>query len=404
MNEKLYPLHAEGPDLIFGFSTIYFGLLAFAAIVVFLMYRRKGALPKIGEPYYDLMVLVLGMWWLGGLLIDAFAHISGVVDDTFFTPWHAIWYAGATAYGAYMFYAIIPEDGLGSLVRKPLETIQSIAPEHKAGVYGIILFGLSGFGDMIWHETLGVETSVDILLSPAHIGLFIGLMMAVTAPMWSAWADEKSGRDGFKSQVVIVFGLGAAWVGTVLITLYGNIWFDPLQTFCYDGGGSYCLNEIYDVGLSQGMRALLIQAVVSSIVVLLFIRRWMPARGSLFVLFIFPAIGIWVYSEFNNALLLMGIAWAIIVELGLPILQRGRKHLFVPLVTTSQVGVFMVSWLWRAEEWVSEIYWIEGTNLHIFPFGWTIHATFGALVMCAFIGWIVSVIAFPPPIPGLKGD
>ena len=43
--------------------------------------------------------LPLGLWCLGGLLTDAFAHISGVVDDTFFTPWHAIWYSGATAYG-----------------------------------------------------------------------------------------------------------------------------------------------------------------------------------------------------------------------------------------------------------------------------------------------------------------
>ena len=103
MSGKLYPLHTEGPDLIFGFSTIYFGLLAIASVLVFLVYKRRGTLPKIGEPYYEIFVLALGLWWLGGLLIDAFAHISGVVDDTFFTPWHAIWYAGATAYGAYMF-------------------------------------------------------------------------------------------------------------------------------------------------------------------------------------------------------------------------------------------------------------------------------------------------------------
>ena len=404
MNGKLYPLHTEGPDLIFGFSTIYFGLLAIASVLVFLVYKRRGTLPKIGEPYYEIFVLALGLWWLGGLLIDAFAHISGVVDDTFFTPWHAIWYAGATAYGAYMFYAIFPEEGLWGLVRNPLKALRDISPEHRPGVYGILLFGLSGFGDMIWHETLGVETSVDILLSPAHIGLFIGLMMAVTAPMWSAWANKESGRDGLKSQILIVFGLGAAWVGTVLITIYANIWFDPLQTFCYDGGGMYCLNDTYDVALSQGMRALLVQAFVSSVVVLLFIRRWMPARGSLFILFTFPAIGMWVYSEFNNALLFMCIAWAMVVELGLPILRRGWKRLFVPLVTTSQASVVMISWWWRSEEWVSSVYWIEGTNLHMLPFGWTIHATFGALVMCAFIGWIMSVVAFPPTIPSIDDE
>ena len=59
-----------------------------------------GALPKPGERFYDVIILVLGLWCLGGLLIDAFAHIGGRVDDTFFTEWHAVWYSGATAYGA----------------------------------------------------------------------------------------------------------------------------------------------------------------------------------------------------------------------------------------------------------------------------------------------------------------
>jgi hypothetical protein len=403
MNGKLYPLHTEGPDLIFGFSTIYFGLLSIASILVFLIYKRNGTLPKIGEPYYDIFVLAFGLWWLGGLFIDAFAHISGVVDDTFFTPWHAIWYSGATAYGAYIFYAILPEEGLWSLVRNPLKTLREVSPEHRPGVYGIILFGLSGFSDMIWHETLGVETSVDILLSPTHIGLFIGLMMAVTAPMWSAWADKKSGRDGLKSQILIIFGLGAAWVATVLITLYANIWFEPLQAFCYDGGGTYCLSETYDLALTYGMRALLVQAGVSSVMVLFFIRRWMPARGSLFILFLFPATAIWVYSEFNNALLFMGIVWAIVVELILPILRRGLKRMFVSLVAASQVVVFTASWWWRSEQWTTNTYWLEGTNLHVLPFGWTIHATIGAIVMCTIIGLIASIVAFPPPIPAL-GD
>ena len=100
----------------------------------------------------------------------------------------------------------------------------------------------------------------------------------------------------------------------------------------------------------------------------------------------------------------MCIAWAMVVELGLPILQRGWKRLFVPLVTTSQVSVVMISWWWRSEEWASSTYWIEGTNLHMLPFGWTIHATFGALVMCAFIGWIMSVVAFPPTIPSIDDE
>lgn len=96
-----------------------FGTLVIAGSVGFFLNRRWSGLPKIGEKYYDIIVLTLGLWCLGGLLIDSFAHISGTVDDTFFTPWHAVWYSGATAYGAYIFYALLPEEGMSHLVRHP---------------------------------------------------------------------------------------------------------------------------------------------------------------------------------------------------------------------------------------------------------------------------------------------
>ena len=52
------------------------------------------------------------------------------------------------------------------LVRHPFRVLGELPSQHKPGVYGIIIFGISGFGDMIWHETLGVESNTDILLSP----------------------------------------------------------------------------------------------------------------------------------------------------------------------------------------------------------------------------------------------
>ena len=216
------------PNLFFGFPVIFFGTLAIAGAAAYVLNKRWGSLPKIGEEHYNVLVFVLGMWCLGGLLTDAFAHISGVVDDTFFTPWHAIWYSGATAYGLYITYAILPEGGVQELVRHPFRVLGELPSQHKPGVYGIIIFGISGFGDMIWHETLGVESNTDILLSPTHIGLFIGLIMSVTAPIWSAWPDAKSGTSGWKSQLLLVFGAGAAWSVVQLIFRYTNLWFRGL--------------------------------------------------------------------------------------------------------------------------------------------------------------------------------
>ncbi|MBM73580.1 MAG: hypothetical protein CMB38_04900, partial [Euryarchaeota archaeon] len=108
--------HEEAHNL---FPQIFFGLLLGAGLLAFLLHRRWGSLPKPGERFYDPIILVLGLWCLGGLLIDAFAHIAGQVDDTFFTEWHAVWYSGATAYGAYIFYAVMPEGGIAEMFRHP---------------------------------------------------------------------------------------------------------------------------------------------------------------------------------------------------------------------------------------------------------------------------------------------
>ena len=164
----------QEPNLLFGFPVLFFGTLAVAGLVAYGL-PPVGRLAKSGSASLRHHRFAAGPVVSGRLLTDAFAHISGVVDDTFFTPWHAIWYSGATAYGLYITYAILPEGGVQSLVRHPFKVLSDVAPQHKPGVYGIIIFGISGVGDMIWHETW-VSKAALIFFSPTHIGLFIGLI------------------------------------------------------------------------------------------------------------------------------------------------------------------------------------------------------------------------------------
>jgi len=396
--------HAGG-HFYTGFPFIFFGLLLLAGVLALVLHKRWKGLPKIGEKYYDPIVLFLGLWCLAGLLIDAFAHIAGNVDDTFFTPWHAVWYSGAAAYGAYIFYAILPDGGIQQLIQEPFKTLKNVEPQHKPGVYGIIIFAVSGFGDLIWHETLGVEENTDILLSPTHIGLFIGLMMSVTAPLWSAWSNPKSGRNGLPSQLLIVFGAGAAWCVALLMVRYANLWFAPLQSYCYSGSLDFCDNSDYNYALEQGLQSFFIQAALTSTVLALFLQRWKPARGAMFTLFMFHAVGVWVYSEFDSNNLTMGITLAIIAEIVALGYDRIGPKVYIPFMVASQVIVFMMFALMRVSDISDTTYWIEGVNLHVIPFGWSIHSTIGSIVVCATIGWVASLIAFPPKHPkGIENE
>src|SRR6266536_4204640 len=42
----------------------------------------------------DLVTLVLTAWLIGGLFLDGWAHNTRPQLETFFTPWHAVFYSG----------------------------------------------------------------------------------------------------------------------------------------------------------------------------------------------------------------------------------------------------------------------------------------------------------------------
>lgn len=389
--------HAASSHL-FTFPVVFFGSLTVAGLVAFLAHKRLGRLPRVGEARYEMFVLLLGLWCLAGLLIDASAHIAGVVDDTFFTEWHAVWYSGATAYGAYIFYAVLPKGGSAELIRRPFGVLGDLAPQHRAGVWGIIVFGAAGFGDMIWHEVLGVESSLDILLSPTHIGLFAGLTLSVSGPMWSAWVDANSGTGGFRSQVLLAFGVGAAWTVLLLLTRFSHIWMAPLQQVCYAPGGALGCNNRYEDALQLGLNMVYVQAMLTAGALLLFLRRWQPARGTLFLIGAVHALGVWVYANNGASTLVQGLVWAVFLEACRGLWLTGRRHLFIALATASQVILGIVWTLLALPTTGSARRWMEGTDLHLAPYGWTVHATFGVVVLAAFIGLIATSIVMPPDV------
>ena len=68
-------------------------------------------------------------------------------------------------------------------------------------------------------------------------------------------------------------------------------------------------------------------------------------------------------------------------------------QVYVPLVAAAQVLVFMLMWWFGAQSLSNVLYWTEGGDLHVLPFGWTIHATVGTVIVAASIAWFAVVVA-----------
>ena len=95
----------------------------------------------------------------------------------------------------------------------------------------------------------------------------------------------------------------------------------------------------------------------------------------------------------------MGVTLAIVAEIVALAYNRIGPKVYIPLMVASQVMVFMIYGLMSVGDIADTSYWIEGINIHVIPFGWSIHSTIGSIVVCASIGWFASLIAFPPQHP-----
>lgn len=119
-------------------------------------------------------------WLVAGVYLDGWAHHHGKVDDTFFTPWHAVLYSGYGVTAAVLVAAIARAPRSGSFSRMlPLG--------YGLSLIGVLIFAVAGFLDMLWHLAFGIEFDTASLLSPTHLGLALGAALIVSGPLRAAW-------------------------------------------------------------------------------------------------------------------------------------------------------------------------------------------------------------------------
>jgi hypothetical protein len=54
----------------------------------------------------DAITAVLSCWFTAGLFLDAWAHNNVPNLETFFTPWHAVFYSGFMATAAWLIWTV----------------------------------------------------------------------------------------------------------------------------------------------------------------------------------------------------------------------------------------------------------------------------------------------------------
>ncbi len=312
--------------------------------------RREGY-PAV-TPAFTWTALALGVWVLLGAIVDIHAHNHGQVDETFFTPFHLLMYSGIAANG--LFYVVMQY----RYVARGHRLLQALPKAYLLSFGGVLLFGVGGVFDLIWHTLFGFEAGIEALVSPAHLLLALSGLLFMSGPLRSFLAQGESGQ-GWK---VLFPPLTSALMALTLATLFtgfNNVWSQVDRYVALDPDSNRRLAEAYTVATVLMPAALMTGA-------LLFLRRRMvlPVGAVTYLLFTNALIMFFIRLEDTAphapvllAPLLAGVAgdWLLAREPGSPLPALRQGAFAVPFIMTFGLFVILQSgagiW-WSTHMWI----------------------------------------------------
>jgi len=177
--------------------------------------------PKTRTSYRDDLTTVgFGVWFVVGLLLDAWAHNNVPGLETFFTPWHAVFYSGFVATAGWLCWLVV------RTLRSGRRGAAAVPVGYGLGAIGLPVFALAAMLDYGWHTAFGIEQAYKILFSPTHLVLVSSMIVIVTSPLRAAWADRDRVAPGLVKLLPAILALAFSTTLVLLFLQYANalIW------------------------------------------------------------------------------------------------------------------------------------------------------------------------------------
>ena len=326
----------------------------------------------------DLAAALLGTWVVGGLFLDGWAHVNQPGLETFFSPWHGVFYSG------FMVATVVMARLVGRHQRGRFDPGR-VPAGYGLGLVGVALFVAGGVADGTWHTLFGVEVGVAALLSPSHLLLLSGGLLMLTSPIRSAWSSPD-----LPARPAAVALLPALWA-TALTTAVVLFFFQYLSAFVSRAPAMAA------AGPSDTAAGLLTTIVgVASVLatnlillgpLLLLARRWRLPFGTVTLIVVAGALGVTALREFTlgalvPAMLAGGLATDVLIAGLRPRPDRPGRF--------RAVAALAPLLLWGA--------WLAAYAL-AYGVAWPPELWAGVLGMASLSGIGLSVLVLPPAVP-----
>lgn len=304
----------------------------------------------------NVLAVVFGFWTIVGLFLDGWAHDNGK-PESFFTPWHGILYSGFGAAAVAALWVVMRN-------RVPSRPWREAIPAgHGVTLMALGAFAIGAVGDLTWHEVLGIEVGVEALLSPTHLLLMVGGLVALTDPVRRAWRQPDGRPETLKSFLPVVLSAALALAVVGFFLAYLSPFVNDAAGASFERGPDvphdHPATDPDELLQMLGIASILTTTVLVAVVVAALRRRWRTPDGTFTVLMGVTFLLFVGLDELRQApMVLAGLAAGAVMDR----LRHRPTWLVVPAGTTVLwLGYFGIYRLleggigWSAELWSGTI-------------------------------------------------
>jgi hypothetical protein len=341
------------------------------------LFRDSGEARPRASVRTDVVTAVLSVWFTLGLFLDAYAHANFPQLESFFTPWHAVFYSGFAATAGWVLWTVWGH------VQRGRRGIAAVPVGYGMTMVALPVFAVSGGADLVWHEVIGIETTTDIFFSPSHLGLIASMIVILTSPLRAAWGDpDLPARPSLRVLLPAVLTLAFAASLVLLFLSYGNaLFFGP-------AGIVRNFSTVDDGAADMLAGHIVLTNVVLLGPVLLLARRWHVPPGAATICFTASALISATITGFERLTIpLTIVAAGVVVDLLARWLRptAQRRNAFWGFAAAAG---FVVWALYLGVASVS-----QGAVPAVTEF-WT-----GMPVVTGLLGWLLAALMLPNALP-----
>ena len=321
---------------------------------------------QVSDPAFDWAATALSSIFIGGVFLDGWAHSHGKVDNSFFTPWHAVLYSG------YFVMAMLLIGRAAWSVARRRGTLMPVG--YGLALAGIAFWVVGGPFDLAWHSVFGFEASIEALMSPAHAVLALGLGLMVSG---SLRAGLQRPPRRWLAELPMILSLTFVVSNLTFFTQIAH----PVSNLPAASRG-----HVSEDVLELGITGMLLTAAILWAPLLLLLRHGRLPTGSITILVALNAVAMgFLYEKgsYPMTAVLALAAGAVLADVLRLVLKPSASRPRAFRMFGAAAPVLLYAAYFAA----------LGLTVGI---GWSTHMWVGTVVFAGIIGWLLSYVVLPP--------